>query len=126
MWYWISHATHSFDEHHGGHDSMSTLTLQRTAPSDGAEAEATEDLETTPVDRVLTALGVQPDKGLSSAEPARRLATYGPNAIVEKEVSLARKILQHFTGPIAYMIEAAAIVSAIIGHWCFRHHWTLG
>ena len=23
----------------------------------------------------------------------------------------------HFTGPIAYMIEAAAIVSAIIGHW---------
>jgi H+-transporting ATPase len=32
-------------------------------------------------------------------------------------VSLLRKIVGHFTGPIAYVIEAAAIVSAIIGHW---------
>ncbi|HXW49562.1 MAG TPA: plasma-membrane proton-efflux P-type ATPase, partial [Xanthobacteraceae bacterium] len=75
------------------------------------------DLERIPVDEVLTALAVQSDKGLSSAEAAKRLAKYGPNAIVEKQISLARKILQHFTGPIAYMIEAAAIVSAIIGHW---------
>ena len=30
---------------------------------------------------------------------------------------MARKLLGHFTGPIAYMIEAAAIVSAVIGHW---------
>ncbi|AHI11172.1 hypothetical protein KQ229_04635 [Lactobacillus helveticus] len=27
------------------------------------------------------------------------------------------KFLKDFTGPIAYMIEAAAIVSAIINHW---------
>jgi H+-transporting ATPase len=96
---------------------MSTLTLQPTALSADAESNAPEDLENTPVDKVLAALAVQPDKGLSSAEVANRLAKYGPNAIVEKEISLARKILQHFTGPIAYMIEAAAIVSAIIGHW---------
>jgi H+-transporting ATPase len=54
---------------------------------------------------------------MSSAEAQARLAKYGPNAIIEKEISLTRRILQHFTGPIAYMIEAAAIVSAIIGHW---------
>lgn len=57
------------------------------------------------------------EEGLSSAEAAKRLAKYGPYVIVEKEINLARKLLQHFTGPIAYMIEAAAIVSAIIGHW---------
>ena len=96
---------------------MSTLTLQRTALSAEAESNDPEDLEKTSVDNVLAALAVQPDKGLSSAEATKRLAKYGPNAIVEKEISLARKLLQHFTGPIAYMIEAAAIVSAIFGHW---------
>jgi H+-transporting ATPase len=98
---------------------MSTLALQRSTPSPAPEAkpERAEDLEKTPVDKVLSALAVQPDKGLTSAEVKERLVKYGPNAIVEKEISLARQILQHFTGPIAYMIEAAAVVSAIIGHW---------
>jgi len=95
---------------------MSTLALHVTE-SPPTAPNFTEDLEKAPVDKVLSTLAVQPGKGLSSAEAEKRLAKYGPNAIVEKEVSLARKILQHFTGPIAYMIEAAAIVSAIIGHW---------
>ena len=82
-----------------------------------AKAETDVDLEKMPVDRVLAQLGAQPDKGLSSAAAQDRLAKYGPNALVEKEESLARKLIGHFTGPIAYMIEAAAIVSAIIGHW---------
>jgi len=96
---------------------MSTPTMRHSAPPAEAKFSRAEDLERIPVDEVLTALAVQSDKGLSSAEAAKRLAKYGPNAIVEKQISLARKILQHFTGPIAYMIEAAAIVSAIIGHW---------
>ena len=75
------------------------------------------DLAKMPVDRVLAQLGVRPDQGLSTAEAQQRLAKYGPNALVEKEVGLARKLLGHFTGPIAFMIEAAAIVSAVIGHW---------
>jgi H+-transporting ATPase len=75
------------------------------------------DLAKMPIDRVLAQLGVRPDQGLSTAEAQQRLAKYGPNALVEKEVSLARKLLGHFTGPIAFMIEAAAIVSAVIGHW---------
>src|SRR6516225_2668469 len=95
---------------------MSTLALHVTE-SPPTAPNFTEDLEKAPVEKVLSTLAVQPGKGLSSAEAEKRLAKYGPNAIVEKEVSLARKILQHFTGPIAYMIEAAAIVSAIIGHW---------
>jgi H+-transporting ATPase len=78
---------------------------------------ASEDLEKIPVANVLTKLAVRADQGLSSTEAQNRLGKYGPNAIVEKEVSLTRRLLGHFTGPIAYMIEAAAIVSAIIGHW---------
>ena len=66
---------------------------------------------------VLRSLSVDPARGLAASEAAARLAKYGPNALVEKEESLLAKILGHFTGPIAYMIEAAAIVSATIGHW---------
>jgi H+-transporting ATPase len=77
----------------------------------------TLDLEHIPVDKVLAHFAVQPDNGLSSAEATQRLAKYGPNALVEKETGFVAKLLGHFTGPIAYMIEAAAIVSAVIGHW---------
>jgi len=95
---------------------MTTLALQSGAsPFD--LSHPTEDLEKAPVERVLTELDVRSDHGLSSAGAQQRLTKYGPNALVEKEVSVLRKILGHFTGPIAYMIEAAAIVSAIIGHW---------
>ena len=80
-------------------------------------AVADADLEKIPVDQVLAKLGVQAERGLSSTEAQQRLAQYGPNALVEKEESLAAKILGHFMGPIAYMIEAAALVSAFIGHW---------
>jgi H+-transporting ATPase len=79
--------------------------------------EAPSDLETLRVDDVLAQLGTDAERGLSGAEAERRLSQYGPNALAEKEESLARKILRHFSGPIAYMIEAAAIISAIIGHW---------
>src|SRR5271165_2254497 len=94
---------------------MPAPALQRTALPPKANVDV--DLEKIPVDRVLARLAVKPEHGLSSAEAQQRLAKYGPNALIEKEVSLARKLLGHFTGPIAYMIEAAAIVSAIIGHW---------
>src|SRR5271157_5651054 len=92
---------------------MSAPALQPTAP----KANVDVDLEKMPVDRVLAQLAVKPDHGLSSAEAQQRLEKYGPNALIEKEISLARKIVGLFTGPIAYMIEAAAIVSAVIGHW---------
>ncbi len=83
--------------------------LQSPGPAD--------DLEKIPVEEALRKLNVSPQSGLSAAEAAQRLSRYGPNALIEKEESWARKILGHFTGPIAFMIEAAAIVSAILRHW---------
>lgn len=82
----------------------------------GGSAAAT-DLEKLPIEQVLAKLGVRPDRGLLATEAQQRLARYGPNALVEKEKGLAASILGHFTGPIAYMIEAAAIVSAVLGRW---------
>jgi H+-transporting ATPase len=92
------------------------IMLNEKQPS-GTKSAADADLENIPVEQVLVQLGVQAERGLSSSEAQQRLVQYGPNALVEKEESLASKILGHFMGPIAYMIEAAALVSALIGHW---------
>ncbi len=95
-----------------GQDAASDNATGRS-PDQGKET----DLETMPVAAALKQLGVEADKGLSSAEVKKRLQDYGPNALAEKHVGLAEKILKYFTGPIAFMIEAAALVSAFLGRW---------
>ncbi|MBY6240234.1 plasma-membrane proton-efflux P-type ATPase [Methylosinus sp. Sm6] len=75
------------------------------------------DLATLPISQLLETLGVDAAHGLSAAEARKRLAIFGPNALVERRVGFLRKVLRYFSGPMAYMIEAAALVSAIIGHW---------
>jgi H+-transporting ATPase len=80
-------------------------------------ATAAGGLEKAPIDEVLATLAVKPDQGLSADEARQRLAKYGPNGIVAKQESFARKVVRCFVGPIAFMIEGAAVVSAILGHW---------
>ncbi len=58
-----------------------------------------------------------PAVGLTSAEAAERLAQFGPNAIVEQPVSLLHRLATYFWGPIPWMIEVAAILSAVVGRW---------
>jgi H+-transporting ATPase len=55
--------------------------------------------------------------GLSQAEAERRLAQYGPNALEEKKVNPVLEFLSYFWGPIPWMIEIAAILSALLQHW---------
>jgi H+-transporting ATPase len=55
--------------------------------------------------------------GLDSSEAHKRLEQFGPNEIIEKKVNPFVKFLRYFWGPIPWMIEAAVILSAIIGHW---------
>ncbi len=55
-------------------------------------------------------------KGLSDKDAKARLAHYGPNAIQERRVNPVLKFLSYFWGPIPWMIEIAAILSAIVHH----------
>jgi H+-transporting ATPase len=55
--------------------------------------------------------------GLSSREARVRLERYGPNVLPEHRVSPLLRFLSYFWGPIAWMIEVAAGLSAILGHW---------
>ncbi len=54
--------------------------------------------------------------GLSEQDAQSRLDFYGPNALQEKRTSPLLKFLSYFWGPIAWMIEVAAILSAIVHH----------
>ena len=56
-------------------------------------------------------------KGLSNARAQTRLDFYGPNAIQEKRQSPWLKFLSYFWGPIAWMIEIAAILSAVVHNY---------
>ena len=53
-------------------------------------------------------------QGLSAEQAAESLSVYGFNEIEEKKASVLKKLLGYFWGPIPWMIEAAAILSAIV------------
>jgi H+-transporting ATPase len=55
--------------------------------------------------------------GLSGTEAKERLALYGENQIVEHKINPILKFLKSFWGPIPWMIEIAAVLSAVINHW---------
>ncbi|MCD1294368.1 plasma-membrane proton-efflux P-type ATPase [Methanocella sp. CWC-04] len=55
------------------------------------------------------------EDGLAASEAEKRLQAYGPNEITEKKVNPFIKFLSNFWGPIQWMIEAAALISLIIG-----------
>ncbi len=55
--------------------------------------------------------------GLADSEVQARLQRYGYNEIEEKEEALWHRIFRRFWGPIPWMIEVAALLSAIVGKW---------
>ncbi len=68
------------------------------------------------IDDLLSQLGSS-RQGLSDEEAAKRLASYGPNALAEHHTSPLLEFLGYFWGPIPWMIEIAAVLSAIVKHW---------
>ncbi len=82
-----------------------------------AESDRQPAFEDLSVEQSLKKLDVDPKRGLSDEEAAQRRERYGPNAIEEKQVSALQKLLSFFWGPIPWMIEIAAVLSAVVQHW---------
>jgi H+-transporting ATPase len=70
----------------------------------------------TGTSQVGTATG-ETATGLTSAEAARRLAQYGRNTLAEHHVGVIERLFKFFWGPIPWMIEVAAALSAMVRHW---------
>ncbi len=77
----------------------------------------TQEFEKMSIEETLKMLDTDPEKGLSEQEVQERIKKYGKNEIPEKEESTFHRILRRFWGPIPAMIEAAAILSAIVHKW---------
>jgi len=56
-------------------------------------------------------------EGLSGDQAQQRLERYGPNSLEEEETPLWKRLLSYFWGPIPWMIEAAAVLSAVNQDW---------
>ncbi|WP_284052202.1 plasma-membrane proton-efflux P-type ATPase [Stakelama marina] len=56
-------------------------------------------------------------QGLSEAEASARLRQYGENILAEHRVGLLERLAHFFWGPIPWMIEIAAVLSAVVRHW---------
>ncbi len=77
----------------------------------------TDEYSTQSIEETVQALHTDAEHGLSSVEIAQRLEQYGYNEIKEKEEPLWHRIFRRFWGPIPWMIEVAALLSAIVQKW---------
>jgi H+-transporting ATPase len=80
----------------------------------GSETEA--GFAKVPLDDLWNQLKTSPS-GLSDEDAKRRLEEHGPNELSEKATNPVLQFLSYFWGPIPWMIEAAAILSAVVQHW---------
>jgi H+-transporting ATPase len=79
--------------------------------------KAIQDYEKLTIEETLDLLKADREKGFTTEQARKRLEVYGHNEIPEKEESLAHRIFRRFWGPIPWMIEAAALLSAVVGKW---------
>ncbi len=83
----------------------------------GVAMKATDDyLHQTGLESAA-ALHTDPQRGLSAAEAQQRLARYGYNELRQQTEPLWHRIFRRFWGPIPWMIEIAALLSAVVQKW---------
>jgi H+-transporting ATPase len=87
---------------------MGETVHDKTAAAPGTPASTLEQLRAR--------LAVHPG-GLTAADVAAARQQFGYNELPEVKSSLLVRFLSYWWGPIAWMIEAAAILSALVRHW---------
>ena len=80
-------------------------------------SKSTDDYSRQSADETTRELATDAGRGLTSNEAAARLSRFGYNEFEEKEESLWHRVFRRFWGPIPWMIEVAAILSAIVEKW---------
>ncbi len=98
----------------GPESSAGTDTNTDTDTDDQSEGRSR--FEKMPIADLERELGVTGD-GITSAEAAQRLTKYGPNALPEDKQNIILEFLSHFWDPISWMIEVAAVITAVEGQW---------
>lgn len=96
------------------------LTInKRQATADippGDKAQVSRNWHAEHADAVLAALDTRPE-GLSASEAVRRLEQHGPNRLPEgKSRSALARFLAQFRNLLIYVLLAAAVVTAFLGH----------
>ncbi len=69
------------------------------------------------IEDTLADLKVTEDQGLTAQEAEKRLLEHGENTIVESKKSMWKVLVGFFWGPIPWMIEIAALLSAALERW---------
>ena len=94
-----------------------SVTTERTpGVSKSPLVPGEDDLKSLPLAQVQSRLGSSPD-GLSQTEASKRLGQVGPNEVEEHKTNALLEFLTYFWGPIPWMIEIAAVLSAVARHW---------
>jgi H+-transporting ATPase len=89
---------------------------QRVPIDSGTPPNHLPDLAKDPLESVQSQLGTS-SEGLSGSEAQARLAKYGYNELPEEKSNPLLKFLSYFWGPIPWMIEVAAVLSAVVHRW---------
>ena len=85
--------------------------------SNGTETQREPDLADARAPEELEAELETSPEGLSQDEAQQRLSKHGYNELAEEAENPWLKFLSYLWGPIPWMIEAAAILSALVRHW---------
>ncbi|WP_322515846.1 cation-transporting P-type ATPase [Rhodopseudomonas palustris] len=93
------------------------MSMPMDAAIKGPNDQASDEMwHAVDAERVLANLSTDRG-GLSSAEAAKRLATYGPNALPEaSRRNPLLRFLAQFNNTLIYFLLAAAVAAAILGH----------
>ncbi len=85
--------------------------------TDIANNQSTDEYAGHKVQEILENWSIDPEYGLNDKQVNARFKQFGPNEIEAKEEPLWHRIFRRFWGPIPWMIEIAAILSAVVHKW---------